>query len=456
MNDEKYPDQSLNLQFIRDLFLGVGCTNLHVKELAQKHDSKNQIYLTTDLSSFNIFPNKMKFGPPLSTGMVETKKKKKKGNDRIHGLLDFYWLSVDAKLEQSKHAKIIYYPQYPEARLSGFLKGIKSLPSKYLKEKSGTFFSNRLLFLGTDNNGRTIGFLTVGHESLRDELHCEQEYDLDAGLNRIELRSGSSSEERLLKKLKEIHELGWHNGMRLKNGKIIPCKAPQAVGLTLEALLGVAPNSDNAPDYEGFEVKAMTVPQFGKGLNKAVTLMTPEPDIGLYHGEIKEFMHKYGYPDRNGKTNRQNFGGSHYLGDVHQLTKLMLQLAGYNLEMGDKFDPAGQLELVDEFKKLAAGWTFTHLIEIWKNKHERAVYIPAVKRKSPSVQFQYSNVIQLCYGANFLKVLTGFINGILYYDPAIKAEEWNTKTPKIKRRNQFRIKASNIPELYDKSKIVHL
>ena len=48
-------------------------------------------------------------------------------------------------------------------------------------------------------------------------------------------------------------------------------------------------NGDSKPDYEGYEVKTL--------LNTNVTLMTPEPDSGLYKEQgLKAFLKRYGYP----------------------------------------------------------------------------------------------------------------------------------------------------------------
>ena len=428
-----------------------------MKELAWNHDSKRQIYLASDVSPFSRFPNELEYSPPLHPSIKATKKKKKdSGSDRIFGHLEFYWISPELNCDQASEAKLIFYPQYPETRFSGFLRGTSTVPSEYLREKSGEKYDNRLLFLGTDRASKTYGFLAVGHDDLRVQIRNEAGYDENVGINRLELESTTTAEQRLLLALKKIYLGGWHNGIRLKNGIQVPCTAPQAVGFTLEALLGISPNSDNAPDFEGYEVKAVTVTRSGWDLSKAVTLMTPEPTHGVYCNSINKFLEEYGYADRKGRSNRQNFGGVHRVGTRHQLTGLLLRLVGYSPARPNQMDLGGSLSLVDDRLEAAAAWSFAKLIDTWKKKHELAVYIQAQKRKNPTVQFQYLEDVRICKGADFFNLLRCLAGGLVYLDPAIKSEGWQSGNAKIKKRNQFRIAMRSIPELYQTSKVVSL
>ncbi len=453
---EEFPNQTLKLTEIKSWFHDIGCTALFVKELAWNHDSKRQIYLSTDLTPFSQFPNRLEASPPLPPNLEATKKSKPKGSDRIYGHLNFSWISPNLETDQAAEAKLIFYPQYPETRFSGFLKGSNTVPSKFLCAKSGEKYENRLLFLGTDHIQNTYGFLAVGHSNIREDIRLEPEYDEKAGLNKIEIDQSSTSEQKLLTVLRKIHRNGWHDGIRLKHGEIVPCSAPQAVGFTLEALLNIPPNSDNAPDFEGYEVKALTVNKAGWGTSKAVTLMTPEPDIGRYCQSIKEFLEAYGYPDRKGKPNRQNFGGVYRQGVRHPLTGLLLDIVGYSDEVPNRMDGDGMVAFVDKELEIAAAWSFAKLIDTWKNKHEKAVYVQVLKRKNPNTQFRYLNEVQICEGADFFKVMKCISEGTLYVDPAVKAENWLLPGMKIKKRNQFRIAMRSISDLYRTSKRIQL
>lgn len=430
---------------------------LYVKELAWNHDSKRQIYLTTDLSAFNLFPCRVQDAPALPLGIEGTRKKKPRGGNRLFGFLDFHWLLPDGATHRVSQAKLIYYPQYPEVRLSGFIRGSKCIPSEYLREKSGEVFENRLLFLGVTPTSQVYGLLAVGQDTLRNEVRSSPQYNTDLALNRLELlRTGQTNRDRLLSALKSVHEEGWTTGRRLSGTEVIPTSAPQAVGYTLEALLGIAANGDNEPDYEGYEIKAMTVTSFESRADKAVTLMTPEPDLGVYHSEsVLEFVRRWGYEDQRGRSDRRNFGGVYRAGVRHDRTKLTLTLVGYRSEEDDRFDADGYLALLSDEEVIAAGWTFQKLLQCWTRKHNAAAYVPTMSKDAPK-RFKYGPRVLVCEGTDFLLVLRALASGSLYLDPAIKAEQWSSNSPKIKRRNQFRMKRSGLQGLYQKSSFEEL
>lgn len=459
-SDGRYPPQALSLDDVRGLLRRAGCEQLYVKELAWNHDSKRQIYLTSDLSAFNIFPNRIEYDPPMPRGLEATRKRKRNEDEgRIFGHLDLSWISTDGTTSPAREAKIIYYPQYPEVRLSGFLRGVRNLPAKYLREKSGEVYHNRLLFLGITAQDRVIAFLAVGHDDLREALWRIPGYSQDAGLNPVPLfPADESPRQRLLSRLRAIHEKGWISGARLSAEGVVPCRAPNAVGYTLEAELGVSPNGTNAPDFMGWEVKAHTVPRFEATENKVVTVFTPEPDLGVYHDQgVLEFLRRWGYADRAGREDRWNFGGIHRVGEVSQLTGLTLSLSGFRPGSPGRIEPDGWLALLAPDGEMAAGWSFTKLIDCWRQKHAAAVYVPAVRMETADgYAFRYGTEALLCEDTDFLKVLEVLTEGLLYLDPAVKALRWSSGSPEIKRRNQFRIKMQHVPRLYRKAETVSL
>jgi hypothetical protein len=454
---DRFPMTRMSLADVRAIYNQAAAKRLYVKELAWNHDSKRQIYLTSDLAAFNYLPNRIEHNPPLPLGLTATRKQKPRGGDRIFGHLDFRWLMPDGSRHSVSAAKIIYYPQYPEVRLSGFLRGSNCIPSEYLREKSGEVYSNRLLFLGVDSTGTVLAMLVVGNDELRGELRSEDGYEVAAGLNRIELlQAGLSSREQLTSRLREIHHAGWISGRRLSGSDIVPTSAPQAVGYTLEAMLGISANGKNEPDFCGYEIKAMTVTGFDQSENKVVTVMTPEPDMGVYHDRsVLEFLTRWGYPDQRGREDRQNFGGIYRVGNRHDTTKLTLTLYGYDPESPDRFEPNGCLALVSDDDVIAAGWTFRKLVECWSQKHTAAAYVPAMCMDDPR-RFHYGSRVLVCEGTDFLVVLSALAAGHMYLDPAIKAEGYRTPSPVTKRRNQFRIQRSEIPRLYKISLTVEL
>jgi hypothetical protein len=447
----RWPDLPLDLERVVRLFSSEGCQQLWVKQLAQNDDSKRQIYLSSDLLAFNILhPRNVALAPPARKGLVGTKKPVKAGAQRLFGTLDFKWLFLDHSPEPARHAKLIYYPQYPEVRFSGFCLGVKSIPTVYLKEKAGEIFTNRLLFLGVAPKNQTFGFLTVGHDLLTDELRKADGENPKRALIAISIANADfDSKQRLLKGLHRIYRRGWIRGCRLTAEGLKENDAPNAIGYTLEAQLGIPNNGQNLPDFEGFEIKATAAGTDGKPLEKAITLMTPEPDLGVYKTKgALEFLKRWGYPHDSDPLNRVNFGGIYRFGHYHPVTGLKLDIRGYHSLHPNLIDPTGCVMLIDADGTVAAGWSFSKLLQVWSRKHTRAAYVSAETRGSPR-KFRYAAHVTLCEGTDLLKVLKMLSSGDLYLDPGIKAEKWRSSSPVLKKRNQFRTKPSQLKNLYE-------
>lgn len=95
--------------------------------------------------------------------------------------------------------------------------------------------------------------------------------------------------QELLEKLKKIHHDGFVAGV--KHGDT-------AVGMTLEALLGIEPNSDKTPDYKGIELKSSR--KLGKAVAKIskakkVTLFTNTPDWKRSDFSAIDILNTFGY-----------------------------------------------------------------------------------------------------------------------------------------------------------------
>lgn len=71
-------------------------------------------------------------------------------------------------------------------------------------------------------------------------------------------------------------------------------------------------------------------------------------------------------------------------------------------------------------------------------------------------RFRYGSKVLIGEDTDFLLVLSALADGVLYLDPAVKAEEFGSSAPMTKRRNQFRLKRSDLPRLYKSSEVVEL
>jgi hypothetical protein len=104
------------------------------------------------------------------------------------------------------------------------------------------------------------------------------------------IQEDSHSQE-LLAKLRDIGSRGY-----------VPTAGtgPRGVGMTLEALLGIAANSRRAPDFHGIEIKAGVVTKSGRGARK--TLFAEVPDWARSAVDAMTLLTRFGRP-KNGRLN---------------------------------------------------------------------------------------------------------------------------------------------------------
>lgn len=222
--------------------------------------------------------------------------------------------------------------------------------------------------------------------------------------------------------------------------------------------MGISPNGYAEPDYLGWEIKQYGVRNFEDYRPKSpVTLMTPEPTGGFYRQNgVAEFMNNYAYADKRGVPNRLNFGGIYSCKkSYHNDTGLQLRMIGYDLVKGKITDMTGGIALLDCNKNIAALWHYTSIMEHWNRKHAQAAYIPSLMR-TPPPEYRYGPKILLCEKTDFSLFLRAISDGIVYYDPAIKAENATSSNPTIKRRSQFRIKHDSLSQMYHQHEYVDI
>jgi hypothetical protein len=429
-------DVELSLETIINMMVSHGATQILVKSLSENDNSKNQPYMAqNDLSAFNIFP--------VSDVRPEVTPS---GNRTMKAKVAFWWLLPDGELCEAPHTKLILYPQYPEVRLSGFLLGSRKAPSTLMNKR----ISGRILFLGITSHGRVLGYVAAPASQAANQFRSLTGLEILGVFSVLQIH-GANSKTTLLRELSRIHHLGWIESKRLAtDGTIFPCNAPQCVGYTLEAELGVAANGRSEPDFLGWEIKASEVSSFNRPPTaKAITLFTPEPTGGVYKDAgIDEFLNRYGYEDQNGVPDRINFGGVFRNGARHNRTGLTMSLVGFDEQASSITQLDGNICLTDDAGNIAASWSFAHLVTIWNRKHARAAYVPAMVRTTPTRGYHYGPSVRLAEGTDFLKVLSAIAAGRVYFDPAIKMENASTSRPQYKKRSQFRIRSSDIACIY--------
>jgi hypothetical protein len=433
----------MDLDNLKRIFIDHGCDKVYIKTLSANDNSKNQVYLSGSYDILNIFP--------ISEVRGDTSGDWKK--ERFKASINFAWITEDGNISPASNSQFILYPKYPEVRFSGFLSGCQIAPSDLMNVR----LPGRLLFLGVAKNGQTLGFVAAPDNELVNSINVIEDLNVHGVFRILDLEPQIDERTVLLNELLRIHSLGWINSKRLhKTGMMLPCNSSNCGGYTLEAELGISANGYSEPDYLGYEIKQFKAANFNKLANEIITLMTPEPNGGLYVEKgVDSFIRTYGYKDKSGKEDRLNFGGIHKNGLNQPLTGLTLQLIGFDYESFKIRNVSGSISLIDEDGNEASSWSFASLIKHWNRKHNQACYIPSKSVKSPVQQYLYGNNIMLGTGTDFQLFLKQMAVGNIYYDPGIKMENASLK-PLIKRRSQFRIKSGNLNHLYHKSEIVNL
>lgn len=417
-------------------FVSAGVTRAYAKRLAPNDNSKNQIYLGPGFTAVAVLPAGEVHPDPA-------------GRQTFKADLRFAWLLEDGRQSPAPHARLILYPRYPEVRLGSILRGAQRAPVEVVNSRD----PHRVLLLGVCDDGRILARVaTAGDPTERDLVEREPLLPKDGVLLRLPLPQRGDPLQDLLARLKRIHDRGWIRSRRLDGfGSSRPCEAGNCGGYTLEAELGIAPNSRAEPDFRGWEVKQYGVTDLERPvITSPVTLMTPEPTGGVYSEEgVIAFMRRFGYQDRGGRPDRLNFGGIHLVGLRHPRTGLTLLLTGFDPLTRRVTDLCGGLELCDDSGTIAARWDFASLLTHWKRKHSQCAYVPSECRAGSCREYRFGSAVSLGIGTEFSRLLRALLDRHVFYDPGIKLERASSDQPRAKRRSQFRVRFRDMPVLYE-------
>ncbi len=437
-----------------------GASDFYIKKLAPNDNSKNQPYFGGHLTDLPFIPTGDMIASQSSSHKTKVNNNKRK--IKYTTSLKFTWVDAEGRTYQAPNSKLIYYPQYPEVRFSGFLQGSKVKLSRWMSPGKQGRSEGRWLILGVAQDYTIYGYLVTPECNLASELEETNFVEISNVFKKVDVSHSfvkRSTREILIEKLLEIHEMGWIPGQKLGKSSVpVPYKALNGGGYTLEALLGIHPNGFAEPDYLGWEVKQFGVKGFPRKSPSITTLMTPEPNGGFYvDAGVIDFVKTYGYPDKRGIIDRLNFGGKHVVDNCHKLTNLTMKLNGFDPKNNLITDATGAVELVDMADNITASWSFAKLMDHWKRKHAQAVYIPCLRRKQSGItEYCYGKDIELGVGTTFEFMLSAMNLGTVYYDPGIKVENASTTKPKSKRRSQFRVNHKHLDTLYTNYEFVDL
>ena len=424
---------------LQALFGRHGVRTAYVKHLSPKQDNdKNQIYLGGGLDGVtNLFPARIEV---RSASTSLTKRRSSAGKPKLEAQIDFAWLGDDGSRYGAPNTRIIDYFQYPEVRMSGFLKGCDAGPDA-LRRRMLDAFGKRILVMGTAGDGKVVGVVLTERDDPLVATFPELPLVGSRGVLRvltIDGNAGTAPADLLRAELRAIVRAGWHSSRINRGGTIVPFTGAQGGGYTLEALLGVAANGKKAPDKHGFEIKS-----FG---GSRISLMTPTPDRG-FQGEhsFREFMDRYGHPGMNGDGS-QRFTGLHKCGVVNAKSGLGMRVAGYDRtsdSFGDVADVVVELYHA-ETGEVAAGWSLEKMANCWNAKHANALYITFDSRAGSDGQaeYRYSSQWLQGKGTDVWRLLRAIDRGTVFYDPADTI--YADGRPKV--RSQWRINSSNLKQ----------
>lgn len=425
-----------NIGNIINAMKALGASSFYCKPLAENDNTKQQVYLG---GSFEVLKQL-----PFSEIRSDTGVKIPNFKASIY----LSWINTAGQAAQAPGAQLILYPEYPEVRLSGFLRGCSLAPSKLMQPvaKELRQHSNgpdgRYLFFGITPDRKILAYLSATGSAVSSEAAQKTDngtFSPNGVLFQIFDEEKIDSRTILLEHLREIHRAGWHNSIRLsKDGNIMPYTALNGGGYTLEALLGVKPNGESAPDFMGWEIKA-----YGKS---RITLMTPEPDSGFY-GEngVAAFVRKYG---RKLPNDVLYFTGTHKVGQPCKASGQTLSLDGFDVNEGKITKVDGGIHLIDAAGDISASWTFSGLISHWSRKHSAAAYVPYEKKSTPAIQYLYKSPVLLGTDTDFSFFLSSLGRGEIIYDPGSKITNASAQRSQVKARSQFRMNVRNLSHLY--------
>jgi hypothetical protein len=471
----------------------LGAQRVLCKRLAENDNSKQQVYFGHGFDALNLVP----FGEVTSDSSTK--------QPIMKAALALRWLDDEGRTAPAPGAQLVLYPQYPEVRMSGFLRGCPVAPAALMRPvpKEQRRFNNgpdgRLLFLALLPSREIVAYLAPSGSEIAGDLDARQRQRpyrsvgvfLDVplvpageqlallnwltpetvasgvalelplvrlqqsdpkgppstpaatvtGAAEVALPELDDPRALLIARLRQIHAAGWHQSCRL-----------HADG-TLHPYTAINGGGYTLEALFGIVPNGKAEPDvFGWELKACgsdrVTLMTPEPNAGYYgHEGVEAFVRQYGHV-ADGDT--LYFTGIHRSGAVCDKTKQTLSVRGFDASSGKITDVDGGIYLVANGGEDSAGWSFSGLLEHWGRKHAAAAYVPYERGDTGGPAYRYTSPVMLGEGTRFEKFLAALAAGTVYYDPGSKVEEANSMRPRVKARSQFRVGRKNLAQLYDR------
>ena len=467
----EFEHNAASLNKLKSTLQELGADMAVFKALPKNANDKNQIYFSSSFSSlYNHFDLTI---ADRGSSQSETKARSDPGNMITEAVFNsFEWVKRDNSKVKAKNVKIIVYPQYPEARLSGFQTVENSMPASLsITYTKANPLVDRILVLGRLPGGACIGLIILDpSDSLKSEIEALPGLEGSKVCKLLKLTEDKTN--KLQGKLSPLFSQPMKGCKLDSSGDTIPFTGTQVCGYTLEHALGIIPNSNKDGDLYGIELKTHT--------QLKVTLFTPEPDFGKYTESFEKFMVEYGY--KSGEDWRLT--GVHRANIRCAKSGLTLKVQEYRTKTLPGQKPAWILDIdgnrkafpYDKKKSLtskmgavevvlatdngeiAAGWSLERLMNNWGVKHDEVVYISAKRALNKNVVevnagykylITFSPKVLWCNGTSAERLLEAIDSGLIFLDPAPKYAPYDVS--KNKRRAQWRVNniSKAVSQLYE-------
>jgi hypothetical protein len=413
----------------------LGCDIIFLKKLSPNNDnSKNQIYMGTNVATFQKIPGVV---ATSNISRSTAKTLSSAGELILVQEMDFSWVDPNG-IYRAPQTKLIYYFQYPEIRLSGFLNRAAKSPQALRISQIGEF-KDRLLLIGIKDQ-QTYGILLCSPmtKNIRSLSSATKSWSGSDVLSLVFVSKNylRLDPTKLVKEIKGISRNGPQASVSLKvaGEGPRPFKGPQGAGYTLEAHLGIPRNGISAPDKYGYEVKTYQEPP--------ITLITTEPDSGVrYDSGLATFLKSFGWEGKKGDGSLR-FNGKHTaLGKSPKDSRLVLKLNNWDYVKSRSYPKTKpNITLESTTGIVAAGWSFEKIGEAWMKKHAGAVYvhyIPSTVRGSSA--FTYKPIMYVCEGTSLERFFSAIATGMIYLDSGDRM----LSNGEHKKRTQWRLHATN-------------
>ena len=206
----------------------------------------------------------------------------------------------------------------------------------------------------------------------------------------------------LLKKMKEIHNLGFVKGIS---------HGDTNVGMTLENLLNIPPNSSKTPDYKGIELKSSRKQSHGtkrkqSSNSQLMTLFTQVPDWKRSKFNAEDILNTFGYP-----------------GDKYSL-QLYCTISNVPNSQGLYLDASDEIDLINKAKHEkytgdVVVWALEKLKQRLSSKHAETFWIQASTKIIDGCEFFRYDYVRHTRKPNTANIASMFDAGIITVDYAM-------------------------------------